>query len=98
MGYDPLSYVKGKYIDPIINSIQKANYSGTQQAKNDVSSVKTVVSSTLSAGAGYAVSRVTSSTPQAAVATAITAAAGAAVTAGVGYVDGFGKSLGWWGQ
>lgn len=98
MYIDPLKYIEKKLIEPLVNTAKNTHNSGVNQAKQDVSSAKTVVSSALSGSAGYAISRASSSSPQAAIATAAAVAAGAAITAGVGYVDGAGKYLGLWGK
>lgn len=95
---NPLKYIERTVVKPIVDTANKAHNSGVNQAKQDVTSAKNVVTSALSGAFGYAVSRVSSSSPQAALATAVSVAGGTAIVAGVGYVDGVGKALGWWGK
>src|SRR5690606_212503 len=95
---NPVQYVKRTVVDPLVNTANKAHNSGVSQAKSDVTNTKSVVSSALSGTLGYVVARSSTSSPQAALATAVSAGIGAASVAAVGYVDGFGKSVGWWGK
>jgi hypothetical protein len=76
-----------------------AHKSGVKQAKMDVISVKNTVNTFLGTGAGVVVSKVLQpKIPVQAVVVGVGAVASTAVTGVVGYIDGFGKSLGIWGK
>lgn len=86
------NYVDKTYVQPLKN----ANSSGLKQAKEDTLSTKALITTALSTGIGAAVAK--PKTPQQAVGVGVGMAIGMGVSAAVGYVDGFGKSLGFWGK